>query len=142
MGYVRQFGMILLFSFLGEGLRALLGLPVPAGIYGLVLMQGALKSSILRLEQVKDVGTFLLEAMPVMFIPAAVPLCLDVDYSAYEEGAKYLSDRLTPAAVCLAVPLYQQLELLEKNWKAVLGGIFAGTLASWSVCWRCRRCSA
>ena len=60
----------------------------------------------------------------------AVLLCLDVDYGAYEEGAKYLSYLLTPATVCLAVPLYQQLELLKKNWKAVLGGILAGTLAS------------
>ena len=74
MRYVRQFGIILLISFLGEALRALLGLPVPASIYGLVLMLGALKSGILRLEQVKDASTFLIEAMPVMFIPAAVGL--------------------------------------------------------------------
>ena len=51
-----------------------------------------------------------------------------VDYDAYNEGAKYISYLLTPATVCLAIPLYQQLEMLKKNYKAILGGIFAGVL--------------
>lgn len=55
---------------------------------------------------------------------------LKVDYSHYEEGAKYISYLLTPATVCLAVPLYQQIGLLKKNWKAVAGGIVSGVLAS------------
>ena len=41
-----------------------------------------------------------------------------IDYSTYYEGAKYLSYLLTPATICLAVPLYEQMELLKKNWKA------------------------
>lgn len=60
----------------------------------------------------------------------AVLMLLDVDYSQYNEGAKYISYLLTPATVCLAVPLYQQLDLLKKNIKAVAGGITAGVLAS------------
>lgn len=60
----------------------------------------------------------------------AVLLLLDVDYTHYNEGAKYISYLLTPATVCLAVPLYQQLTLLKKNVKAVAGGITAGVLAS------------
>lgn len=60
----------------------------------------------------------------------AVLLLLDIEYTQYNEGAKYISYLLTPATVCLAVPLYQQLELLRKNWKAVAGGITAGVLAS------------
>lgn len=53
-----------------------------------------------------------------------------VDYSAYNEGAKYLSWLLTPATVCLAIPLYEQWELLKKNYKAVLCGLLAGTCTS------------
>ncbi len=57
-------------------------------------------------------------------------LLLKVDYKNYQAGAKYLSDLLTPATVCLAIPLYQQIELLKKNWKAVIGGIAAGVASS------------
>ena len=46
-----------------------------------------------------------------------------VDYNVYAEGAKYISYLLTPATVCLAVPLYEQFELLKKNVKAVIAGI-------------------
>ena len=60
----------------------------------------------------------------------AVLLLFNIEYAQYNEGAKYISYLLTPATVCLAVPLYQQLELLRKNWKAVAGGITAGVLAS------------
>ena len=71
MKYLRQFCIILLVSALGEGLHILLPLPVPASVYGLVLMLGALASGILKLEQVAD---FLVEIMPVMFVPAGVGL--------------------------------------------------------------------
>lgn len=55
-----------------------------------------------------------------------------IDYETYNDGAKYLSYLLTPATVCLAVPLYQQLDLLKKNLKAVFLGIFAGVISSLS----------
>lgn len=60
----------------------------------------------------------------------AVLLLLNVEYKHYYESAKYISYLLTPATVCLAVPLYQQLELLKKNLKAIAGGITAGVLSS------------
>ena len=53
-----------------------------------------------------------------------------IDYEVYNEGAKYLSYLLTPATVCLAIPLYEQFELLKKHYKAVLLGLFAGTVTS------------
>ncbi len=53
-----------------------------------------------------------------------------IKYEDYNEGAQYLSYLLTPATVCLAVPLYQQLSLLKKNFKAVAAGIVSGVLAS------------
>src|SRR5699024_1519894 len=53
-----------------------------------------------------------------------------IEYETYEDSAKYLSYLLTPATVCLAIPLYQQLVLLKKNLLAVVLGIVSGTLAS------------
>lgn len=74
MRYMRQFLVILLFSFLGEGLKILLPLPVPASIYGLVLLFAALELGILKLEAVRDTGKFLIEIMPLLFIPAGAGL--------------------------------------------------------------------
>jgi len=53
-----------------------------------------------------------------------------IPYSEYNEGASYISYFLTPATVCLAIPLYKQLELLKKNFAAVIIGITSGVLAS------------
>ena len=58
-----------------------------------------------------------------------VLLIFHIDYDDYNEGGKYISYLLTPATVCLAVPLYEQIHLLKKNLKAVAAGIFSGTLA-------------
>ena len=70
---------------------------------------------------------------PLLIAVAAIIAILvlgDIDYESYNEGAKYISYLLTPATVCLAVPLYQQLELLKKNAKAVASGLIAGVLSS------------
>ncbi|MCI5856876.1 MAG: CidA/LrgA family protein [Agathobacter sp.] len=74
MKYVKQFGIILAISFIGELAHYLIPLPVPASIYGLVLMLVLLGSKALKVEDVKDTATFLIEIMPMMFIPAAVGL--------------------------------------------------------------------
>lgn len=57
-------------------------------------------------------------------------LIFDIDYDTYYAGAKYISYFLTPATVCLAIPLYEQFELLKKNAVAILAGIIAGVLTS------------
>ncbi len=74
MKYLKQFGIIMFISFLGEAFYYFLPLPVPASIYGLLLMLAALITGIIPLEKVKETGDFLVEIMPVMFIPAAVGL--------------------------------------------------------------------
>lgn len=74
MKLLRQFLIILLLSLVGEGLHALLPLPVPASVYGLVLMLLCLCTGALRLDQVERASDFLIEIMPVMFVPAAVGL--------------------------------------------------------------------
>ncbi len=59
-----------------------------------------------------------------------VLLAAHVDYNTYNMGAKYISWFLTPATVCLAIPLYEQLSLLKKNLAAVAAGIVSGVLTS------------
>ena len=73
-----------------------------------------------------------------IFNPLLISICLtivvlvvaDIDYDTYNQGAVYLSWFLTPATVCLAIPLYEQWQLLKTNLKAVLLGITAGVLTS------------
>ena len=57
-------------------------------------------------------------------------ICCQISYDKYYEGAKYISYFLTPATVCLAIPLYEQFELLKKNVKAIMAGILAGVISS------------
>ena len=71
-----------------------------------------------------------------IILSIVVLVTADIDYDVYKcmivynAGASYLSWFLTPATVCLAIPLYEQWQLLKKNWKAVMFGILAGTLTS------------
>ena len=65
-----------------------------------------------------------------VIIVIAVLAVSGIDYKVYNEGAKYISYLLTPATICLAIPLYEQFELLKSNWKAIAVGIFSGVLAS------------
>lgn len=69
----------------------------------------------------------------------AVLTVLDIDYDIYYSGARYLSYFVTPATVCLAVPLYRQWEALRKNWKAILTGILAGALTGLGSVWALAR---
>ena len=71
MKYVFQFLRILAVCLLAEILQAVLPLPVPSSIYGLVLMLAALKTRLIRLEQIKETAGFLIAVMPLMFVPAA-----------------------------------------------------------------------
>lgn len=72
--YVKQFLIILLISFIGEGLNFLIPAPIPASIYAMVILFVCLCTKIIKLEAVKDTGIFLIEIMPLMFIPAGVGL--------------------------------------------------------------------
>lgn len=226
MKYVKEFGIILIVSLVGELLNYFLPLPVPASIYGLVLMFLCLMLGVIKLSDVHDTACFLIEIMPIMFIPPAVglmaswdviqanlvaylviaavttivvmavsglvtqavlkkgkkgggeemtffeqsvffgvsvslaaygigvllqkkfkfalfnPLLISVvltiavlltahiSYDTFYEGAKYLSYLLTPATVCLAVPLYEKLSLLKSNWKAIFAGILSGVITT------------
>lgn len=72
MKLLYQFGIILTVTFIGEVLHSVIPLPIPASIYGLLLMLFCLCTKIVKLSQVKIAGDFLIDIMPPMFIPAAV----------------------------------------------------------------------
>ncbi|WP_298482549.1 CidA/LrgA family protein [uncultured Ruminococcus sp.] len=74
MKWIKQFGIILGISFLGEILEECMPLPIPASIYGIVLLFLCLKFHVIPYASVRETGTFLIEIMPLMFIPAAVGL--------------------------------------------------------------------
>lgn len=74
MKWIRQFLILLAVTLLGEIFRALIPLAIPAGIYGLVLLFVCLCLRIVKLEQIEGAADFLIEIMPLFFIPAGVGL--------------------------------------------------------------------
>lgn len=74
MKYIRQMCLILLFSFAGELCRFLLPYPIPASIYGMVLLFGALALKLVHVEAVSETGSFLTSMLPVMFVAPVVNL--------------------------------------------------------------------
>ena len=94
MKYLKQFLIIIAVSCIGELLNHLLPLPIPASIYGLVIMLVLLISQKIKLEVVQETADFLINIMPVMFIPAAVGLIV---------SWKQLESMLIPALVITTV---------------------------------------
>lgn len=72
MKYLTQFLRILAFTLAGELLQRLVPLPIPASVYGLVLLFGALNTGLVKLEQVKDAGGFHISILPILFVSPAV----------------------------------------------------------------------
>ncbi|MGN1210943.1 MAG: CidA/LrgA family protein [Candidatus Cryptobacteroides sp.] len=72
MKYVFQFLIILMFTFIGELLNYLIPLPIPASIYGIVLLFLALELKIVKVSDIKETSSFLIAIMPLMFLPPAV----------------------------------------------------------------------
>jgi len=96
MKYVKQLLVIIMITLAGELLHRFIPLPVPAGIYGMMILLAGLLSGVIRLDSVKETGKFLIEIMPVMFIPAAVELIT---------GWQILKTVLVPAVVITFVTL-------------------------------------
>ena len=74
MKYIHQVLLILLFSFLGELLHAVIPWPIPASIYGMVLMFAALSLKIVKPESVRDAGGFFVSILPLLFVTPIVGL--------------------------------------------------------------------
>ncbi len=74
MKYLKQLAIIFLITILAEGLERILPLPIPATIWGLILLFVLLSLKVIKVEQVREVAMFLIAIMPVMFLPASVAL--------------------------------------------------------------------
>ena len=74
MRYIYQFTIILAISLVGELLNRIIPLPIPASIYGMVILFTALCIGAIKLSAVKDTAHFLVQMLPMMFIPATVGL--------------------------------------------------------------------
>ena len=92
MKYLSQFLIILGFTFLGEALQRLLPLPIPASVYGLVLLFLALCLGLIKLHQVAETGAFLRSILPVLFVAPAVGIA---------ENWGLISDRILPILLLL-----------------------------------------
>lgn len=72
MKFIKELVLILAISFVGEVFNRLIPLPIPAGVYGIVILFVLLTTKIVPLSAVEKTGDFLIEIMPLMFIPAGV----------------------------------------------------------------------
>lgn len=79
MKLIKQLAVIMTISFLAELMEILIPLPIAASVYGLVLMLGGLMTKIIPLEKVEDAADFLIEIMPVLFVPPTVGLIANVE---------------------------------------------------------------
>lgn len=111
MKYIRQFMIILMVSFAGEMLNQWIPLPIPASVYGFVLMLVILAGGIVKAEEVKATGEFLIGIMPVMFIPAAVGLL---------DAWHILTPMLIPAAVIVVVTTVLVMAVAGRVTQAVI----------------------
>ena len=80
MKYIRQFAIIMLFSILGEVCHWIIPFPIPASIYGMVLLFLSLSLKLLKVEAVKETGAFLVSLLPLLFVVPTVGLmgCWDL----------------------------------------------------------------
>lgn len=118
MKYLRQFLIILLISFMGELLHYLLPLPIPASIYGIVLMLLGLTTGAIPLASVKETGMFLVNIMPVMFIPASAGV-LEITDKLAGKGLFYLVMVIVSTAIVMAVSGLVTQAVVRKSKKNV-----------------------
>ncbi len=102
MKFLLQFLIIIAFSFLGEVLHFLLPLPIPASIYGIVLLFLALETRLVKVKDIRETSSFLIAVMPVMFIPAAVGL-LDSWHALAAHWAQYVAVTVVSTFVVMGV---------------------------------------
>lgn len=102
MKFLIQFLIIIAFSFAGELLHYLLPLPIPASIYGIVLLFAALELKLVKVKHIRETSGFLIAIMPVMFIPAAVGL-MDSWHAIAGMWLKYIIVTVVSTFVVMAV---------------------------------------
>lgn len=118
MKYVKECLIIFGITLVGEVLNSILPLPVPAGVYGLFLLLILLCSRILKLEDVEATGNFLLDTMPIMFIPACVGLM---------ESYADMKENLIPLFVIILASTVIVMAVTGMVAERILSGKKAGT---------------
>ena len=111
MKYIRQIAIIMLIAFIGEVLNHLIPLPIPASIYGIVIMLLLLTTGLLKVESVKETSAFLIEIMTITFIPATAGLM---------DSFHLLSGSLTAYVVILVVSTYAVMIVSGRVSQAVI----------------------
>lgn len=114
MKYLFQFARILLFCIAGEALHYLLPLPVPSGIYGLVLLFAALVTGLVKLEQIKETAHFLTGIFLILFVPGTVGIIEHLETVKQIWPAVLIAVVLITAAVFGATGLVSQAVLKHK----------------------------
>lgn len=116
MKYVFQFLIIIAFSFVGELLHFFIPLPVPASIYGIILLFIALEKRWLKVKDIRETSGFLIAVMPVMFVPAAVGLMDSWDAIA-SKWLQYIVITILTTFFVMAVSGYCTQLLIRKKKK-------------------------
>ena len=111
MKYFRQFGIIMLITCIAEGIKYFVPLPIPSSVYGLCLMMFCLMTKVIKLGAVEDAAVFLIEIMPVMFIPAGVGLLTSFDE---------LKDMLVPVLVITPISTVVVMVISGKITQALI----------------------
>lgn len=116
MRYVIQLFIIICFSFAGELMRRLLPFPIPASIYGIVLLFIALELKWVKVKQIREVSTTLIISMPVMFVPPAVGLISSWE-NIKDNWPEYLAITFASTFAVMAISGWttQRILLWQKN---------------------------
>ena len=119
MKYIKEVAVIFGISMIGEVLNRLLPLPVPAGVYGLFLLLAALLFKIVKVEQVESTGEWLLDTMPLMFVPVSVGLMTSFEELKAIVVPFVAISMLSTFAVMIATGLIADFIIKKKNGKEV-----------------------
>lgn len=79
MKYIKQISIIITISFVGELLNYFIPLPIPGSIYGMILLFILLCSKVIKIHQIEETGKFLIDIMPILFVPSAVGIIAQFD---------------------------------------------------------------
>lgn len=118
MKFLIQFLIIIAFSFAGELLHFLLPLPIPASIYGIILLFAALELKLIKVKDIRETSGFLIAIMPVMFIPAAVGL-IDSWHAIASAWLQYIVVTVVSTFVVMGVSGWITQAVIRRNKKAV-----------------------
>lgn len=117
--YIFQFARITAFCLAGEVLAAVLPLPIPASVYGLLLLAAALKFGVLKLDQVRETGLFLTGIFPLLFVPAAAGVM---------ELGSQLMNLLLPAVLATLAAYAAGVWINRKTGKALFNPLLMGSI--------------